>query len=200
VIWRLPDYAKAGLLPLALGLGLVRKLQVYSPQVKLKWPNDLWAGERKLGGILCESTKHQGEIWVVAGVGLNINRPMQAPDIPAVSLAECCGVPLTRFEVLTLALAGANAALARLLADDVEWSEEFERFGNFLHRSVYLLAQGKAWRAIPRQVLPDGRLLVEAEDGSLRAVLAEEVSLRPVGHYQSGEYREGDKNRGDKTN
>ena len=78
VIWRLPDYAKAGLLPLALGLGLVRELQVYSPQVKLKWPNDLWAGERKLGGILCESTKHQGEIWVVAGVGLNINRPMQA--------------------------------------------------------------------------------------------------------------------------
>jgi len=46
------------------------------PALGLKWPNDLWLGERKLGGILIEATAapglDAGQRWVVIGIGLNV--------------------------------------------------------------------------------------------------------------------------------
>lgn len=55
------------------------------PPVGLKWPNDLWLGPRKLGGILIEATPapglpegQEGSRWVVIGFGINV-RPGQAP-------------------------------------------------------------------------------------------------------------------------
>src|SRR3989344_6042091 len=52
------------------------------PPIGLKWPNDLWLGARKLGGILIEATPApglpEGRRWVVIGFGLNV-RPGQAP-------------------------------------------------------------------------------------------------------------------------
>lgn len=45
--------------------------------VWLKWPNDLMAGEQKLGGILCElQTRPGGEIdSIVVGIGVNFRPP-----------------------------------------------------------------------------------------------------------------------------
>lgn len=65
---------QAGLLPLAAGIAIVRTLVKFNIKVCLKWPNDIMFGEKKLGGILCESRVLQ-ECFsaVVLGVGLNIN-------------------------------------------------------------------------------------------------------------------------------
>lgn len=43
--------------------------------VSVKWPNDIFVGDRKAGGILIE-TKYQGSnwLWAVVGVGLNLNQ------------------------------------------------------------------------------------------------------------------------------
>src|SRR5262249_24111889 len=41
--------------------------------LRLKWPNDLLAGERKLGGILIElRAESAGPAYVVIGIGLNV--------------------------------------------------------------------------------------------------------------------------------
>ncbi|MDZ7910120.1 MAG: biotin--[acetyl-CoA-carboxylase] ligase, partial [Gemmobacter sp.] len=63
-------------LSLAVGVSLAESLH---PRVRLKWPNDLWLQERKLGGILVE-TAGSGEgaaalRAVVIGVGINIRAP-----------------------------------------------------------------------------------------------------------------------------
>ncbi len=178
VIWQLPDYTKAGQLPLALGLAIARELQGYSPNIMVKWPNDLWAQGRKLGGILCESLRHAGQLWMVAGVGINVNRSPAAVDFPWVSLEECCGFRLLRFEVLLRVLAGASTAFPRVLAGEVDFTGEFRRYGNFLNQPIFVIADGEARPAVAREVLPDGRLVVEWEDGRLEPVTPEEVSLR----------------------
>ena len=43
--------------------------------LKIKWPNDLWVGDRKAGGILIEN-KYQGSDWnwSVVGIGFNVNQ------------------------------------------------------------------------------------------------------------------------------
>ncbi|MBU0916599.1 MAG: biotin--[acetyl-CoA-carboxylase] ligase [Gammaproteobacteria bacterium] len=90
-------------LSLAVGLSLAQSLDralqarhasglgTALPPIGLKWPNDLWLGSRKLGGILIEATPApglpsgpdgkddtDGSRWVVIGVGINV-RPGQAP-------------------------------------------------------------------------------------------------------------------------
>jgi|GEM_PF-1052274 len=42
---------------------------------RLKWPNDIMVGGRKLGGILLESVRGPAEKMVVAGLGLNLSTP-----------------------------------------------------------------------------------------------------------------------------
>jgi len=62
-------------LTLALGLGVIDALAALNiAGVQLKWPNDLMAGNAKLGGILTETRGQNGEtITVVMGLGLNVD-------------------------------------------------------------------------------------------------------------------------------
>lgn len=60
------------LLPLAVALAVCETAEELAPAAacRIKWPNDVWIGERKLAGVLIE-TKAQ-ENWAVIGVGLNL--------------------------------------------------------------------------------------------------------------------------------
>lgn len=65
------------LLSQAVPLGLLDVLDTLlsSSSLKVKWPNDLYFGDRKLCGILINSTIHGMDMGVsVVGVGLNVNQ------------------------------------------------------------------------------------------------------------------------------
>ncbi len=74
-----PDLALAylRLVTLAAGVACCTVLEKYGIAPLLKWPNDLYCGRRKLGGILTEtapySTAQAGVPFVVVGIGLNVN-------------------------------------------------------------------------------------------------------------------------------
>lgn len=71
-----------GSLALALGVAIAEGLEAFlSDRVELKWPNDLVAQDRKLGGILVESSTQGGaETRVVAGLGVNIRVSKEQRD------------------------------------------------------------------------------------------------------------------------
>lgn len=72
----LPGVSVAGL-SLAVGVSVAQSLDPDGQAgLGLKWPNDLWLDQRKLGGCLIET---QGS-YVVIGVGLNVQPPAQAPS------------------------------------------------------------------------------------------------------------------------
>jgi BirA family biotin operon repressor/biotin-[acetyl-CoA-carboxylase] ligase len=50
-----------------MGFLLVLQLRVAGSSLWMKWPNDLYLGDRKIGGVV---TQVSGE-WVVCGIGLN---------------------------------------------------------------------------------------------------------------------------------
>lgn len=59
-------------LSLAVGLSVAQSLH---PELRLKWPNDVWLQERKLAGILIETASVGGSAatrYAVVGVGINI--------------------------------------------------------------------------------------------------------------------------------
>lgn len=73
--------------------------------VAIKWPNDLFIGDRKVGGILMEVAGEQDEVdWVVLGIGLNVNTEFSELPVAlrrtATSLKMVNGETVDRSEVL----------------------------------------------------------------------------------------------------
>ena len=63
-------------LSLAVGVALAEALH---PEVRIKWPNDLWLRDRKLAGILIETASSTADLlaqrrYAVIGVGINLRR------------------------------------------------------------------------------------------------------------------------------
>ena len=89
--------------PVASGISLARSLsRAFGVELRLKWPNDLLAGRRKIAGILVEGrATADGAGYVVVGLGLNVGATRS--DLDAL------GLPFAT----SLALEGASpAALA----------------------------------------------------------------------------------------
>jgi len=63
-------------LNIAVSLGISDWLETFvGGRLKIKWPNDLYIQQRKIGGILIENTLQGYTIaWSVVGIGLNINQ------------------------------------------------------------------------------------------------------------------------------
>ena len=81
------------LLPLAVPLAVCEACESLAPvRCEVKWPNDVWIGGRKLGGVLIEARPPE---WAVIGIGINLSiAPEQFPaDIrwPATSLDHGIG-------------------------------------------------------------------------------------------------------------
>jgi BirA family transcriptional regulator, biotin operon repressor / biotin---[acetyl-CoA-carboxylase] ligase len=73
-----------GALPLLIGLLAAACLDdaVHDGRVRIKWPNDLQVGDRKIGGILCESTwSGSAPVSIIVGIGLNVHQT--EADFPA---------------------------------------------------------------------------------------------------------------------
>lgn len=85
-------------LTLAIGLGAIAALEgVGVCGVQLKWPNDLVAGDGKLGGILTETRSHtSGAISIVSGLGINVDLGQKpCPDVEtdwAYGIADLAGI------------------------------------------------------------------------------------------------------------
>lgn len=63
-------------LTLAIGVAAAEVLDAAGvPGIAIKWPNDLVARGRKLGGILTESRSAGGGASIVAGLGINLDLP-----------------------------------------------------------------------------------------------------------------------------
>ena len=66
-----------------VALGLVDYLAGKGVPATIKWPNDIYAGDRKICGTLIEPSLSDGRvIAAVAGIGLNMNQRQFDPSLP----------------------------------------------------------------------------------------------------------------------
>ena len=66
-----------------VALGLTDYLAEEGVEATVKWPNDIYAGDRKICGTLIENTLSEGKIAAsVAGIGLNMNQRLFDPLLP----------------------------------------------------------------------------------------------------------------------
>jgi BirA family biotin operon repressor/biotin-[acetyl-CoA-carboxylase] ligase len=109
-----------GLVSLAAAAAVVKGVQPLAAghSLGLHWPNDVYAGGRKLAGILVESLPGSR---LVIGIGLNANNSLSAAPREvrelAVALCELTGGPHDRTQLLIDVLNQLQAELAALAKD-----------------------------------------------------------------------------------
>ena len=74
-------------------VALCRFLAEEEVEARIKWPNDIWVGDRKICGILVENTIESGLVSSsIIGIGLNLNQKEFDPSLPnPVSLGQLTG-------------------------------------------------------------------------------------------------------------
>lgn len=189
--------AKYSGLAAVCGLAVLETLekQGLATEIGLKWPNDLVARGRKLGGILVEAARdNEGKSFAVCGIGLNVNyTPQEVPDggLPAIGLSDLNesvpSVDTLLDEVYHTVMDAVDAWAEQLntLEEDAgplaPVHDDYIAHLNWIGERVIARspAGDELARGIFRTVDDFGRACIETEDG-LRSFHFEEASLRPL--------------------
>lgn len=141
--------------------------------LSIKWPNDIYWRNAKIAGILIENRLHGNVIRdSIIGIGLNVNQRQFLSDAPnPVSLWQICEQEIDR-EVL---LNDILTAFYRLIGKDVR-----QQYLSMLYRrSGYHPYTDKCgvFMAKIANVLEDGHLVLQDEEGKMRKYAFKEVSF-----------------------
>ena len=147
--------------------------------VALKWPNDAYAGDRKLAGVLAEAADRLA--YVIVGIGVNVMPAAYPPDVAAraTSLEEELGRSVDRGLLLVECL----AALARRYADltggrDGAVMDAWRRrAARMLGRRVRWDSAGSVAEGVAETIDASGALVVRTSAGSVTVTAGEVVWL-----------------------
>ncbi|WP_427914235.1 biotin--[acetyl-CoA-carboxylase] ligase [Ramlibacter sp. MMS24-I3-19] len=164
-------------LSLAVGLAIAEALH---PSIRLKWPNDLWVGEAKLGGILIETASAGPDSqarYAIVGVGLNVlPRPAHGLSTPPAFLQQVCP-GMDAGAALLAVVPALVGALQRFEAEGFgPFHDAFARRDVLAGRPVRL---SDGTEGVAQGVDGQGALLVHTAAGPV-AVTSSEVSVRPA--------------------
>lgn len=163
----------------ACALAVAEAVGTLAEDVTVKWPNDIYAGDRKLCGMLIEHDLAGAAIaTTVAGIGLNVNQTAFMSDAPnPVSLRQLCGHDVDRAALLADIVRRFCHHYDRLVrgegtALDADYAARlYRRSGLHDWRDA-----GGAFRAAIEGVGADGTLHLRDEAGRRRDYRFKEVS------------------------
>jgi BirA family biotin operon repressor/biotin-[acetyl-CoA-carboxylase] ligase len=152
----------------AMSLGVYDALHpILGDQLKIKWPNDIYYGDRKLGGMLIENIISGGQIKnAIVGIGLNVNQenfPDEASNATSIKqilhrdydlrilLSDICNY----IEGYYLNLKAKNAFFVR---------NEYLKRLYWLNESRYFRTQGVTFTGTITNVKDNGLLVIRSND------------------------------------
>jgi BirA family biotin operon repressor/biotin-[acetyl-CoA-carboxylase] ligase len=156
------------LLSACIALACFDLLNIYFPnKIFIKWPNDLYIGDRKAGGILIENII-SGENWKysIAGIGININQTAFDENLPnPISLKQEAG---KNFDVIALAkelCAFIQRRYNQLL--DGKINEMIAEYNQHLYKRnefVRLKKENEIFETMIKEVTAQGKLMTVDEE------------------------------------
>jgi BirA family biotin operon repressor/biotin-[acetyl-CoA-carboxylase] ligase len=176
--------AETALLSLVAGVAVAETMELVAPRiVALKWPNDIWLGGRKAGGMIAEAVTDSRHrlVCVLLGIGLNLN--LAPEDIPAelrdraTSVMAATGRPCDRVELAGELFSRLESRYMETLSGGFAAVRPvWERYSALTGRQVTVIDGPSRIGGTVRGIGPDGALLLEAE-GRVVRVLAGDVSI-----------------------
>lgn len=156
----------------AVGLAIIDALNFLKiNSLKLKWPNDIMAANKKVGGILIENILSRGSIAAsIIGIGLNVNQ-LEFPQLPrAASLRGITGREFDLDKVLEIVTDKLISSLDELKG--VAGSNILERYEQVLFLkeklSTFELTDGSLLTGTIKGITPAGLLKIQVEGDYIR--------------------------------
>lgn len=179
----LPVSAAAQLTP-AAGLAVAEVLSRYCPgRVRIKWPNDVQIGGRKIAGILTEMKAAATAIdFVVLGIGINVN--MAREDFPA----ELTNLA-TSLKIETGQVYCRLSLVSQLMATWGKWyqvvitsgfrgiKEPFLSYAPMKGKALKVTNHGEVCSGIMVDLDDTGTMLIRDETGAIRRIKAGDVTF-----------------------
>jgi BirA family biotin operon repressor/biotin-[acetyl-CoA-carboxylase] ligase len=175
-------------LPLLAGVAVAEASASFGASARLKWPNDVMVGERKLGGVLVEAASSGGRVdFVVVGIGLNLvaeageiatelrtfTTSLSAETGRSVAALDAARAVLARMSLWydRLAREGPASVLGAWRSVSVPWWGE----------RVEVISSGTRVEGMAHGIDESGALLLLKDDGvTLRVLSGDARALRRV--------------------
>ena len=145
-------------------------------RVEIKWPNDIYVGDRKICGILIENRLKGSMITdSIVGIGLNVNQQTFVSDAPnPVSMIQLTGEETDRDTLLQAFL----NALQKALDTEPEILAGAYRARLYRKDGLYQFRDSQGtFEAKVLNVLDDGRLVLLDAEGTARMYAFKEVTF-----------------------
>ena len=177
-----PDFLSAASqfnLNIAVSLGVHLFLSKYVPEgLTIKWPNDVYVGNRKIVGMLIENSLSGTRIThSIAGIGVNINQlNFSNPRITSLRLAT----QKDEFDLETL-VAELCACLEKyyLQLKNGHIAEQKKQYLHNLYRfeeTHYFISKGERFAGKIVDIAPNGALMIEV-NGEVKSFDFKEVAF-----------------------
>ena len=152
-----------------VAIALAKALENVLPEVKVKWPNDIYVNGLKIAGILIENTVSGAFLSEsVVGIGLNVNQIQLLPG--ATSLARECHKPFETEQVLQWTIQEIMWSFFKLKAEG--WEKIRSLYYAKLYKMAiphdYQLPDGSQFRAVLKGISEDGKLVLITNNGEKR--------------------------------
>ncbi|MDE5707962.1 MAG: biotin--[acetyl-CoA-carboxylase] ligase [Alistipes sp.] len=169
------------LLSEAVALALTDMFETCGIPTRIKWTNDIYAGDRKIVGMLIEHN-FSGPTLArsIVGIGINVNQTAFDPALPnPVSMAQLAGRTFDREKVLATFLECCNRRYGQLERGEWEslqasYREKMYRLGQ---RHVFRIPGRGEIEATIEGVRPTGELQVRHADGTPAEYLFGEIEF-----------------------
>lgn len=177
-----PRWLPAGsqfLLSEIISLAITDTLASYHINASVKWPNDIYVGDKKIAGILIENDIMGAYISrSIIGIGINVNQREFGKHIPnPTSMRLAAGKEFALQEVLKRFCNSFSLRETQFDQGDIEnlSGEYFSRLylANVPHK--FSLPDGTVFEGTIRSVANNGELTVETEGGQHKTFLFKEI-------------------------
>jgi BirA family transcriptional regulator, biotin operon repressor / biotin---[acetyl-CoA-carboxylase] ligase len=169
-------------------VGVAKALWEIGVEVRIKWPNDLLAGGKKICGILAESSagyatgpaRERYLDYVILGVGMNANldpAELGVRDREITTIRSELGRDVDLLELLRVVLSDLDAELGRI-EDFRAILEDWRNLNCTLGERVRVIRLGETIEGKAVDLSPEGALLLVARRGTVEVFEGEIEHLR----------------------
>jgi len=173
-------------LSLAIGVAVSRALKQLNVEgVKLKWPNDIYINNKKLGGILLEMVGDPaGQCTVIIGIGINHSMPQQSGkeiDQAWTDLSTVSPQPVSRNSLAALIVNHCFDVLDDYqLKGFASYQNEWQDMDAFKETQAVVSTVNQSTVGTPVGVDEFGALKMKLASGEIKTFIGGELSLRAL--------------------
>jgi BirA family transcriptional regulator, biotin operon repressor / biotin---[acetyl-CoA-carboxylase] ligase len=163
-----------------ISLAVADLISLYLKDVSIKWPNDIYVGNKKISGILIENSVERDYIKEsIIGIGININQKYFKSDAPnPVSLSQLTGENYILKDVIDIFLNIFDYRYQMLLDNEIETINS--NYSELLYlkgvRSEFKSEKGSFYGII-KGVEETGDLIIQDDSGHIHKFLYKEVEF-----------------------